>query len=121
MTLFKDFCKNTTITPIKNVSKKDKQMVPQSNVFVVTRGLTDFRESFEDDESAFEYAKKMSDRNLASFVQNKKGKMFCFENGEQATAGRMREITKIIDDHMTAQLDREQREFRGKRSVKKQK
>ena len=91
-----------------------------STVWVVNKGFKDYNEEFNTDEEAFEYAKRQSNRSFASFVRNNKNKMFGFENGEQITAKRLMELTKIMNDHHSLEMDREYKQFRGKRSVKKQ-
>lgn len=87
---------------------------------IYTNGNYD-EEMFNDDQEGMNYAKDRSLRSLVVFTANSRNQFEAYENGNMTTIKRKQKLSAHVEEILMTKMDKEYKQFRGRRSVTKQK
>ena len=88
-------------------------------VWTISRNGQGDEEFFNSDQEGINYAKQRSLRAMCCFSLNDRRQFQCYEHGEVTTAGRREELGSEVREILINEMERDQMQFRGKRSPKK--
>ena len=88
-------------------------------VWTILRNGKGDEEFFNSDQEGINYAKQRSLRAMCCFSLNDRRQFQCYENGEVTTARRRQELGTEVEEILITEMERDQKQFRGKKSPKK--
>lgn len=77
-------------------------------------------EVFKDDQEGMNYAKDRSLRAMVVFTANSRNQFEAYEHGNMTTVNRKKKLSSHVEEMIMSKMDKEYKQFRGRRSVTKQ-